>query len=113
MDQAQTCMTPHWRGRPQVLHVPHAEPLACGFVHVADGQPAVAAALARTVLSRADNLGQPCAHVHGLELLAASIATDNPRRARELLASADEERSETGAHAWRHITRVSKGRRAA
>jgi hypothetical protein len=58
MDQAQTCMTPCRPGRPQVLHVPHAEPLACGFVHVADGQPAVAAALARTVPSRADNLGQ-------------------------------------------------------
>jgi hypothetical protein len=95
-----------------VLLVPHAEPLPCGFVHVADGQPAVAAALARTVQSRADNLGQPCAHVRGLELLAASIATDNPR-ARELFASADEERSEIGAHAWRHITRVPEGQRAA
>jgi hypothetical protein len=50
--------------------------------------------------------------VDGIELLAASIATDNPR-ARELFASADEERSEIGAHAWRHITRVPEGRRAA
>ena len=96
-----------------MLHVPHAEPLACGFVRVADGQPAVAAALARTVLSRADNLGQPCAHTYAASSSSPRASQPTTHGPENSFASADEERSEIGAHARRHITRVLEGRRAA
>ncbi len=74
--------------------------LACAFVDLVDGDATGAAAVAREVVADAELDGRPYAHLLGLELLAASVASGDPRRARELLAAASEERTAVGARAW-------------
>jgi hypothetical protein len=74
--------------------------LACAFIDFAEGKSELASAAATDVLAGVELLGQPYAHVLGLELLAACSATDNPHPARELLVAADAERTAIGATAW-------------
>ena len=89
------------RGRPEgraetLLH----NRLRCALVDLADGNVGQATVAATDLVADADLVGEPYAHLLALELLAASVATDDPRRARELLAAADEERTAVGATAW-------------
>jgi hypothetical protein len=74
--------------------------LACAFVDFADGDADKAAAASTDVLVSTKLSGETYAHVLSLELLAASIASKEPERARNLLAAADQLRAEVGATAW-------------
>jgi predicted ATPase/DNA-binding SARP family transcriptional activator/tetratricopeptide (TPR) repeat protein len=74
--------------------------LACAFVDFADGDADKAAAAATDVLELTKLSGQTYAHVLSLELVAACTASNDPRRARNLLAAADHLRTEVGAIAW-------------
>lgn len=74
--------------------------LACAFVDLADGDARVAAATAAEIRAETQQLGQPYLHILSTELLAASIATDEPAAARELLESATDQRQAIGALAW-------------
>jgi hypothetical protein len=60
----------------------------------------VAAAAITDVVADAELLGQPYAHLLALELLAATVASDDPERAQELQTAAHEERAAVGASAW-------------
>jgi predicted ATPase len=89
------------RGRPEgraetLLH----NRLRCAFVDLAAGDIGRATIAATDVVADADRSGEPYAHLLALELLAACVATDDPQRARALLAAADEERTAVGAKAW-------------
>jgi predicted ATPase/DNA-binding SARP family transcriptional activator len=74
--------------------------LACAFVDFADGDPDKAAAAATDVLESTKLTGETYAHVLSLELVAACTASKDPRQARNLLAAADQLRTEVGAIAW-------------
>jgi hypothetical protein len=74
--------------------------LACAFVDLADGDADRAAAAASDVLAEAERQHQPYAHLLSLELVAASVAANDPQRAKDLLAVAAAERTAIGAPAW-------------
>jgi hypothetical protein len=74
--------------------------LACALVDLADGDADNAAAAASEVLHDTELRGQTYLHLLSLELLAASTASRDPRRARDLLAAADQQRAAVGAIAW-------------
>jgi hypothetical protein len=74
--------------------------LACGFVDQAQGDTVLSATEATDVVAAADRLGYRYVRVLGTELLAAAVAREEPRRARELLAAASDERIAIGATPW-------------
>ena len=74
--------------------------LACAFVDQAQGDTVLAASEATDVVAVADRLGYRLLRVVGTELLAAAVASDDPARARELLAAASDERTAIGATPW-------------
>jgi hypothetical protein len=74
--------------------------LAEGLVDLAEGDTARAVEIATEVRAYAVQLRMPYFHVLGTELLAASIAATDPVGARQLLASAEDERRAVGAQAW-------------
>ena len=68
--------------------------------NLADGDVDRATVAATGVLADADDAGEPYVHLLAVELLAASVARDDPQRARGLLTAADDERRAIGAIAW-------------
>ena len=76
--------------------------IACAFVDQAEGDNALAASEAADVISVADRLRYRYIKALATELLAAAVASDDPARARELLADASDERTAIGATPWPH-----------
>ena len=74
--------------------------LACAFVDQAQGDTVRSASEATDVIAVADRLRYRYLKVLGTELLAAAVASDDPARARELLAAASDERTAIGATPW-------------
>lgn len=74
--------------------------LARALVDLLDNRDELAAITATQVRDEAERFGHPYVHLLSLELLAACGAGDDPRRARDLLNAAADERASIGAKAW-------------
>ena len=100
MTLARSCRD-ELRGRPEGrAETRRHNLLRCAFVDLADGDVDRATVAATGVVADADLVGEPYVHLLAVELLAASVARDDPQRARKLLTAADEERTAIGAAAW-------------
>jgi predicted ATPase len=81
-------------------HLSQYRRLACAFVDQAQGDTVSSASEATDVVAAADRLQYRYLRVLGTEVLAAAVARDDPARARQLLATASDERAVIGAAPW-------------